>query len=369
MRIVIKIGTSTLTDKSGKLNVSYIDSFAKEIAKIKKEKNIDIILVSSGAIGAGLGYLNLTKKPKELRKKQALASIGQPLIMQAYRQAFKPLNLMVAQILLTRYDFDDRQRYINIRNSINELLLRKDVVPIINENDTIAVDEINFGDNDTLSAIVAASVQADMLFILTDVDGLYDGIPKKSKIIRTITKITDELLEIASPDSSSGKGTGGMKTKLIAAKIAASSGTTTFITNGAKLNLIEDAIDGKEIGTKILPNKKLQSRKTWIAFGKKPKGFVLIDANATIAIRNKEKSLLSSGIMAVGGCFNRGDTISVVVLNPIEQSHIEIARGLSNYNSVDLLKIAGKSSAEIKKEFPNMICEEVIHKDNLVVIK
>ena len=248
-------------------------------------------------------------------------------------------------------------------------MLRKDVIPVINENDSIAVDEINFGDNDTLSAIVAASVQADMLFILTDVDGLYDGIPKKSKIINVITKITDELLEIASPDSSSGKGTGGMKTKLIAAKIAGSSGVTTFITNGLKLNLIEEAVNGKDIGTKILPNKKLQSRKSWIAFGKKAKGFVLIDANATIAIRNKEKSLLASGIVTVGGNFNRGDTISVVVQNPIEQNNIEVARGLSNYNSQDLSMIKGKSSSEIKKLYPNMVCEEVIHKDNLVVIK
>lgn len=369
MRIVIKIGTSTLTDRTGILNFSYIDSFAHEIAKLKKEKNIDIILVSSGAIGAGLGHLHLTKKPKLLRQKQALASIGQPLIMQAYRQAFKPLNLMVAQILLTRYDFDDRQRYINIRNSINELLLMKNVIPVINENDTIAVDEINFGDNDTLSAIVASSVQADILFILTDVDGLYDGIPGKSNIVKKITKVTDDLLEIASCDSGSGKGTGGMKTKLIAAKIAASSGVTTYITNGSKLDLITDAVNGTAIGTQILPNKKLQSRKTWIAFGKKAKGYVLIDANATIAVRNKSKSLLASGIISSGGVFNRGDTISIMVLDPIEQQNIEIARGLSNYNWQELSKIIGKSSAEIKKSYPNMLCEEVIHKDNLVVIK
>ncbi len=369
MRIVIKIGTSTLTDKNGILNIPYIDSFAKEIALLKKEKNVDIIIVSSGAIRAGLSYMGLTKKPKLLRQKQAFASIGQPLIMQAYRQAFKPLNLMVSQMLLTRYDFDDRQRYINIRSSLNELLLMKNVIPIINENDTISVDEINFGDNDTLSAVVAASVQADMLFILTDVDGLYDGIPYKSNIIRQITKITDELLEIASPNSSSGKGTGGMKTKLMAAKIAASSGVTTFITNGSKLDLIYDAVDGKQIGTCILPNKKLQSRKSWIAFGKKPKGFVVIDANATVAVRNKNKSLLASGIISSGGNFNRGDTISVMVLDPIEKQNIEVARGLSNYNRQDLNKIIGKSSQEIKKEFPSMLCEEVIHRDNLVVIK
>ena len=369
MKIVIKIGTSTLTDKSGKLNNSYIQSFAKEIAKIKHNNNIDIILVSSGAIGAGLGYLNLTKKPKELRQKQALASVGQPLIMQAYRQAFEPLNLVVAQILLTRYDFDDRQRYIIIRNSINELLSRKNIIPIINENDSISVDEINFGDNDTLSAIVAASIQADMLFILTDVDGLYEGQPGKSALVKQITKITEELLECATPHSSSGKGTGGMKTKLIAAKISTSSGVKTFIINGNKLNLIDEAIAGKSVGTEILSDKKLQSRKLWIAFGKKSKGEVIIDTNATIAIRNKCKSLLASGIIKVNGKFNRGDTISVSVLDPVEQNNIEIARGLSNYSWQDLSKIIGKSSSDIKKLYPNIICEEVIHKDNLVIIK
>lgn len=368
MRIVIKIGTSTLTDKTGKLNISYITYFAKEISKIKKEKNIDIILVSSGAIGAGIGYLNLSKRPKLLREKQALASIGQPLIMQAYRQAFEPLSLSVAQILLTRYDFDDRQRYINIRNSINELLLRKDIIPIINENDSIAVDEINFGDNDTLSALVSVSNQADMLFILTDVDGLYEGVPYKSKIIQQVAKITDALLEVATPNSSSGKGTGGMKTKLIAAKIATSSGIKTFIINGKKLDLITEAVNGKSVGTEILSNKKLQSRKSWIAFGKKTKGAIIIDMNASNAIKNKNKSLLASGIIDLTGKFNRGDTISIYSADPTKTKH-EIARGLSNYNSGDLVKIIGHSSSEIKQSHPDIACEEVIHKDNLVLIE
>ncbi|MDD5102069.1 MAG: glutamate 5-kinase [Endomicrobiia bacterium] len=368
MRIVIKIGTSTLTDKTGKLNISYITYFAKEISKIKREQCLDIILVSSGAIGAGIGYLNLSKKPKLLREKQALASIGQPLIMQAYRQAFEPLNLSVAQILLTRYDFDDRQRYINIRNSINELLLKKNVIPIINENDSIAIDEINFGDNDTLSALVSVSNQADMLFILTDVDGLYEGIPHKSKIIQQVTKITDNLLAVATPNSSSGKGTGGMKTKLMAAKIATSSGIKTFIINGNKLDLIKEAINGKTVGTEILANKKLQSRKSWIAFGKKAKGFVVIDINASVAIRTKCKSLLASGIISVSGKFNRGDTVNITVLGSKKQN-VEVARGLSNYNSDDLAKILGKSSNEIKQQYPNLVCEEVVHKDNLVLIE
>ena len=369
MRIVIKIGTSTLIDKKGKLNTLYIDSFAKEISKIKQSKDTDVILVSSGAIGTAMGYLNLNKKPNELRKKQALASIGQPLIMQAYRKSFEAFNLNVSQILLTRYDFDNRQRYINIRNSINELLNMNNVIPIINENDTIAVDEVNFGDNDTLSAVVASEVQADMLFILTDVDGFYNGVPGKSTIISKITKITDELLELASPVSSSGKGCGGMHTKLVAAKIATSSGVTTFIINGKKINLISDAINGKTVGTEFVPTKVLQLRKSWIAFGKKAKGYVLIDTNATVAIRNKGKSLLSSGILSAQGNFNRGDTISVVVLDPIEQQNIEVARGLSNYNSIDLLKIIGKTTTQIKQEYPEILCEEVIHKDNLVIIK
>ncbi|MGE4385164.1 MAG: glutamate 5-kinase [Endomicrobiaceae bacterium] len=367
MRIVIKIGTSTLTDKKGKLDFSYITYFAKEVSKIKKEKNIDIILVSSGAIGAGIGYLNLSKRPKLLREKQALASIGQPLIMEAYRQAFEPLNLSVAQILLTRYDFDDRQRYINIRNSINELLLRKNIIPIINENDSIAVDEINFGDNDTLSALVAVSNQADLLFILTDVDGLYEGVPRKSDIIRQIKKITDDLLKVATPDSSSGKGAGGMKTKLIAAKIAASSGVKTFILNGTKLGLVSEAVAGNSVGTEVLPDRKLQSRKSWIAFGKKTKGCVIIDSNASVALKNKGKSLLASGIVSAAGKFNRGDTISIAVADS-KKINCEIARGLSNYNSSDLIKIIGKTSSEIKQQHPDIACEEVVHKDNLALI-
>ncbi len=369
MRIIIKIGTSTLTDKSGKLNVSYISSFAKEIAKIKENSCIDIILVSSGAIGAGLGYLNLEQKPKLLRQKQALASVGQPLVMQAYRQSFEPLNLAVAQILLTRYDFDDRQRYINIRNSINELLLRKNIIPVINENDSIAVDEINFGDNDTLSALVAVSVQADMLFLLTDVDGLYKGVVRKSELIGQIDKITDDLLEIATADSGSGKGTGGMKTKLIAAKIASSSGIKTFILNGNKLNLISRALNGESVGTQIMPNNKFQSRKSWIAFGKKSKGAIVIDTNAAEAIRFKHKSLLASGITQVCGNFKRGDTVSVTVLNTAGKQNMEVARGLSNYDSDVLVKIKGKSSSQIKQQHPNIVCEEAVHKDNLVIIK
>jgi glutamate 5-kinase len=366
MKIIIKIGTSTLTDKTGKLNTQYISSFAKEIAHIKKTKKVDIILVTSGAIGAGLGYLNLSKRPTVLREKQVLASVGQPLIMQAYRQAFEPLKLAVAQILLTRHDFDDRERYINIRNSIAELL-KRNIIPIINENDSIAVDEINFGDNDTLSALVAVATQSDMLFILTDVDGLYEGVPNKSAIIKQIKKITPELLEIATSNSSSGKGTGGMQTKLIAAKIATSSGVKTFITNGNKLNLISDAISGQSIGTEILPDKILKSRKSWIAFGKKTHGNVTVDANASIAIVERQKSLLSSGITGINGKFRRGDTIGIFEIN--KKNKKEIARGLSNYDCDDLEKILGKSSDEIKKQYPYLNCEEVVHKDNLVVIK
>jgi len=364
MRIVIKIGTSTLTDKSGKLNNEYISVFAKEIAAVKKQKKVDIIIVSSGAIGAGLGYLNLSKRPSNLREKQALASVGQPLIMQAYRQAFEPLGTAVAQILLTRYDFDDRERYINIRNSIEELL-KKNIVPVINENDSIAVHEINFGDNDTLSALVAVATQSDMLFILTDVDGLYEGIPGKSAIIKQIKKITPELLQIATSDSGSGKGTGGMHTKLTAAEIASSSGVKTFITNGKKLNLIMDAVSGQSVGTEILPNKVLKSRKSWIAFGKKTYGSVTVDSNAAIAITEKQKSLLSSGIISVSGNFRRGDTVAIFD----KKNKKEIARGLSNYDSENLLKIMGKSSDEIKKLYPYINCEEAVHKDNLVIIK
>ena len=225
MRIVIKVGTNILTGKNGSLDRALIGRLAAEIAALKIT-GAQVVLVSSGAIGAGMGKMGIAARPTDLRQKQALAAIGQPLLMEVYESVFSAVDVTVAQVLLTRQDFDDRQRYINARNTMLTLL-DMGVVPVINENDTVAVDEIKIGENDTLSALVAAKISADWLFLFTDVDGLYKGDPGKSELISVVEKVTPEIEAYASDTSASGKGIGGMRTKLVAAKIATAAGVTT----------------------------------------------------------------------------------------------------------------------------------------------
>ena len=362
MKIVIKVGTSTLTDKDGLLNKKYIAELALELSEILKN-NHQVILVSSGAIGAGIGHFKLKTKPKTLREKQALAAVGQPLVMSAYAEAYAKYGFTVAQLLLTRDDFDSRVKYINARNTLSELL-EKNILPIINENDTIAVEEINFGDNDTLAALVAAAVDADILVILTDVDGLYDGNPSSGKLISRVEKITEEIESFASSKSSSGKGTGGMKTKILAAKIAASCGVNTIITNGAKLKLLKDITQGKDAGTVFAAKKSpLEAKKSWIAFSKKPKGAVFVDKKAAEALIVKGKSLLAAGVTGVSGNFKRGDTVTVCE----NGTKKDFARGLINYSFDDMIKIKGKNTKDIKKIISSGE-DEVIHRDNLVIL-
>lgn len=240
MKIVIKIGTSTLIGKNGRINVKYVSELAKNISALQNDRH-EIIIVSSGAIGAAIGYLKLKSRPKTLREKQALAAVGQPLIMNAYSREFKKHKKTVAQVLLTRDDFDNRTKYINARNTLSRLL-EQNIIPVINENDTVAFEEINFGDNDTLAALVAAAVSADKLFLFTDVDGLYEGHPSRGLLIRTVENINEEIESFAGGKSSSGKGTGGMKTKIVAAKIATLAGVDTVIANGGRLGILKEII-------------------------------------------------------------------------------------------------------------------------------
>jgi glutamate 5-kinase len=261
MRIVIKVGTSTLTTKEGLLNEKYIFNLAKEVSALRKNKH-EILIVSSGAIGAGKSHLCIKGKYKTLRQKQAFAAIGQPILMNAYSKAFANYNNTVAQILLTRDVFDKQTKYINVRNVLNTLI-ENNIIPIINGNDSVSVEEINFSDNDTLSALVALTIGADKLIIFTDVEGIYNGNPSTSILIPRIERITQEIENFASLTSSSGKGTGGMKTKIIAAKIATSSGVETIIANGTKLNLLGDIISGSSVGTLIVAtNKHLKAKKS-----------------------------------------------------------------------------------------------------------
>jgi glutamate 5-kinase len=254
MKLVIKIGTSTITKPDGSLNTPYINAFGKTLAEIKKSSN-EIIIVSSGAIGAGLGHLKLKERPKTVPEKQALAAIGQPQVVRTWRESLGAYKISVAQVLLTRGDFDDKTRHANMKNTLKQIL-SYGAIPIINENDTVAVDEIKFGDNDTLAANVAVSTKADMLFIFTDVDGLYCGTPKKSALIKVVGRITKKIRAMARGTSIGGKGTGGMTTKLNAAQIATAAGIKTVILNGKKFKLLDGILKGAPCGTLFTANKQ-----------------------------------------------------------------------------------------------------------------
>lgn len=362
MRIIIKIGTSTITDNNGLLNKKYIAELAKCICELQA-KNDEIIIVSSGAIGAGLSRLKLKNRPKTLREKQALAAIGQPIVMDAYAQAFSKHNKTVAQILLTREDFDSRVRYINARNTLCELVERG-VIPIINENDSISIDEIKFGDNDTLSALVASAVDADKLVIFTDVEGLYEGNPSRGLLINRVEKITEDIESFATSKSASGKGTGGMLSKVLAAKIATSAGVDTIIMNGSKTHLLKEAIVKESVGTFFkAKNCQLEAKKCWIAFSKKPKGSIFVDKKAAEALMKKGKSLLPAGIVKVSGNFKRGDTVSIFENGAKD----DFAKGLVNYSYEEISKIKGKKTGDLKNLI-NIVEDEVIHRDNLVIL-
>lgn len=361
MRIVVKVGTNLLTDKSGILDGSRVKVLAQELTRIKNAGH-QVVLVTSGAIGSGMGKIGFSSKPVSLRQKQALAAIGQPLLMEAYEHNFSSLGVAIAQVLLTRQDFYDREKYINARSTMLTLL-DFGVIPVVNENDTVAVEEINFGGNDILAALVAVKVCADWLFLCTDVDGLYKGIPGKSELISTVNEITPEIEGYASGVSGSGKGVGGMAAKLMAAKIVMSAGVKMVILNGARSGLIEKVINGDNIGTIFLAKGSLEPRKCWIAFGAKCRGKILIDSGAANVLLHKGKSLLPSGIIGVEGNFSFGDTVSV--LGPDKK---EIGKGLTYYSSDDIKKIKGKKTGEISKILLNADYEEVIHRDNLVIL-
>jgi glutamate 5-kinase len=361
MRVVIKLGTNLLTKADGSLDSARIRSLAGGIAKAKKE-GAQVVVVSSGAIGAGMGKLKKSVRPSSLREKQALAAVGQPLLMDIYQDAFGANGIVTAQVLLTRHDFEDRQRYLNARNTLLTLL-EHGIVPVINENDTTAVDEINFGDNDNLSAIVSVKICADLLIILTDVDGLYKGVPGRSELVSGVDRVTKEIERMALKTSGSGKGVGGMQSKIAAARTASSGGVKTVIANGQKKNVIKRIMEGKSAGTVFSAQKSVGARKCWIAFGVKCRGSIVIDDGAVDALKERKKSLLASGIVGVSGKFDAGDTISVV-----NRSGDEIGRGVSYYSCADIEKIKGKKTNEIKKVLKRAEYEEVVHRDNLVVL-
>ncbi|MFH1238711.1 MAG: glutamate 5-kinase, partial [bacterium] len=366
-RIVVKIGSSSLTINegqcAGQFNKKYIDKIVKELTDLHRQ-GTQVILVTSGAICAGINKLRLTAKPQTIPEKQAVAAVGQGQLMHLYEEMFAKYDCVVAQVLLTREDMSERSRYLNIRNTLLTLLNYK-VIPVINENDTVAIEEIKFGDNDTLSALVASKVEADMLIILSDVAGLYTGDPRRDKKARLIEEVKEITREIEASAGGEGTkyGTGGMFTKLQAAKIATAAGVMTVITDGTKENVLSRIIKGENIGTRFLPKAgKISGRKRWIGFAAKTSGAIIIDEGASVAILKKGKSLLPSGILAVEGKFETG---AIVVVRTRDKK--DIARGLVSYTAEEINKIKGQKSGRIEELLGWRGYDEVIHRDNLVI--
>ncbi|MCD4763779.1 MAG: glutamate 5-kinase [Desulfobacterales bacterium] len=362
-RIVVKIGSGVLTEDNG-LNLKALRSISRQICQLA-DRGLEIILVSSGAMASGIKKIGLSKRPDEIPKRQAIAAVGQAGLIMEYEKSFARYNKKVAQILLTSDDLVNRKRYLNARNTLCTLLSWQ-VIPIINENDTVVVEEIKFGDNDNLAAMITLLMDADILINLTDIDGLYTGDPRKNQnaeLISVVTTIKKEIEKYAS-NIPGPLGTGGMLSKIIAAKKVTAAGIPMLIAGGEKHDILIKLFAGKEHGTFFIPKKeKLANRKCWIAFTLKPKGTIMIDNGAAAAILKSGKSLLPSGIVRVDGEFSVGAAVEFR-----RESNDEIlGTGLVNYCASDIRKIMGLKSGKIKKYLGHKSYDEVIHRDNLAI--
>jgi len=361
-RVVIKVGTKVLTENDNILSQSIIESLVRQVTEADERKRF--IIVSSGAIALGLSRMGLTERPKEINLLQAAASLGQSRLMHAYEMEFKKSRYETAQILLTYEDIQNRQRYLNIRNTIFTLWSFR-TVPVVNENDSVAYEEICFGDNDLLAAHLSVMIDADALIILTDTDGVYDRNPGHgdAKILREIPSITEEIKQGAQGKGSSFS-SGGMESKLKAAEIATKGGVGVIITNGKRMQM-KGLLDGKAIGTFCVPSsRRMRGKKKWIAFSSKVEGRIYIDRGGERAIVEKKKSLLPVGVVDVSGIFKVGGNVSIR-----NEGNVEIARGLTNFSSDELKVIKGLKTKEIGNTLgTDTYFEEVVHRDNMVII-
>ena len=364
-RIVIKVGTSTITYANGKRNFSQIDRLAREISDLQNQGK-EMILVTSGAVAVGVDRMGLPGKPKTIPGKQAAAAVGQGVLMHTYEKFFADYGQIVAQVLITKTEAIDRHRYTNTRNTFMELM-RQRVIPIVNENDVVALDELKIGDNDNMSALVAGIVDADLVIILSDVDGLYTANPQThpdAVIVPEVAEITPEI-EASAGGVGSARGSGGMATKIQAAKAATSSGIHLVIASGTEKNAITRVLQGEELGTLFVSREnRLQFRKRWLAFGAKIAGSIVVDDGCAKAIRKAGGcSILPAGVFAVQGEFLPGSTVSV-----IDKDAHELARGLVHYSSAELEQIKGCNSGEIANILGHKNFDEVIHRDDLVIL-
>jgi len=370
-RIIFKFGTNVLTREDGSFALSRIYSFLESIADLKKQGK-EIIIVTSGAVGFGAKRLNMSK-PTLVTLRKACAAIGQGQLMSIYEEGFDKLSIITSQVLLTDEDFSIRKRYLSLRNTLNTLL-ELGVIPIINENDTVSTHDItyfkpdgttvSFTDNDKLSALVMSKLCANLLIMLSDVDGLYNDDPRvneNAKLIPVVEEFTPEIEALGFEASE--KGRGGMKTKIEAAKIAVHSGGIAIIANGKKPDIIKRIFNGEEVGTAFLPIEHLSSKKRWIAYATNVSGAVKVNPGAQKALTDNFASLLPSGIIEVINKFNKGEVVSI-----IDDENKEFARGIANYSNTECKKLIGKKTDEIKDVLGYKESDEVINRDNIVII-
>ncbi len=365
-RIVVKVGSSVLTasDELG-VNRRVLGRIASQVAKLREEGR-QVVVVSSGAIAAGVKRLGLKEIPKAVPERQAAAAVGQPILMEAYGRAFKQRGIETAQVLLIHSDLDERSRFLNACNTF-EALVSKGVLPIVNENDTVSIEEIRFGDNDTLAAQTAQMVQAGLVIILSDVAGLYDEDPRQSRAARLIYRVEGLPKEIASVAGTSPNplAHGGMRTKVEAVNILNKVGISTLIVKGRDPNVIERVVMGEQLGTLFVPNgARLKGKKGWIGTTAKPRGWLKLDSGAVNAMLKRGKSLLPSGVVSVGGNFRFGDVVEIQ-----DVQGMAFGRGLANYSSEDAARIAGKQTREIASILGSKDYDEIIHRNNFVLIE
>ena len=373
--IVVKIGTSVITRPDGTLHRRRLTQLCRDLMAIR-DSGRKLVIVSSGAVGAGVGVLGLKRRPTDLAQLQAAAAVGQSHLMRAYEEAFRAQGCHAAQLLLTAEDFSDRTRYLNMRNTIRTLL-RWGAVPVINENDTVSVEELRFGDNDLLAALVTSLLQAPLLILLSSVDGLLTRPPQPRRTKRTrrgknqeqqvevipvVDEFTPELRAVASPQTSA-FGTGGMRSKLEAARLCMSAGDCVILANGQRPGVLRAIMAGEPIGTLFLPfGRLLRARQRWLAFSARPRGVLVVDEGAVRALCQQGRSLLAVGIREVRGDFRAGDPVAIC-----DEQGQEVARGLTNYDAKDLQQIKGLRTPRIRELLGAGAYDEVIHRDNLVL--
>ncbi len=369
-RLVVKVGTAVLTNKAGRLNARRISVLAADVTTLKRQ-GTQVVLVSSGAIGAGIAELGLPGRPQKLPQLQAAAAVGQSRLMHSYELAFKRCGFKVAQILLTREDLHERVRYLNVRNTIRELL-NMGIIPIVNENDTTSVEEIafgesdrTFGENDFLAALVTNLLRAQLLVMLTNVEGLFHMSPGKSRpeLVQVVEEVNDEVTRLAAGTFST-MGRGGMESKLEACRIVTTAGAAVVIANGLSPGILSEVLSGKPVGTLFLPSsRKMTSRKRWIGFSARARGVLVVDDGARRALVSRGRSLLPSGVTEVQGTFSRGDVVSIT-----DEQGIEFARGLANYSAQEMQSVKGLKSSRIACVLGERPYEELVHRDNMVIL-